>query len=122
MLTIQPRTWQRVIEFYEGMMKHGWSYAPMLNLVRQITASQYVVNPPVMVLYPATSLDVLLIAPVEPMVWKTDMLEIRYVSPSQQFHFDFWESEYVKKHWSRTSDIANSFTTFERFMYLKRWA
>jgi hypothetical protein len=119
---IKARSWNSIIEFYAGMVENGWQYQSMLNFVQQLAASLYILNPPITLLFPALSMDVLLIAATDGFFWKTEVLEIRYSSPTQTFHFDFWESEFIEPHWMCKSNISNSFATFERFLHLKRWA
>jgi hypothetical protein len=122
-LWVKSRLWSDIVEFYEALVKqHNWPFDPMLDLVRQITVSRYVLNPPITVLYPATSHDILLIAATEQFMWKTEVLEIRYITRTKSFQFDFWESPFINHHWSRTANASNSFDVFERFLQLKRWA
>ncbi len=119
---LQACSWRQIIEFYAHLITNGWSYQPMHDLVQRLTASPYIVKPSITVLFPATSLDVLLIAATERFCWKTEVLEIQYLPSSQTFQFDFWESPFIKQHWQRTSAILNSFAVLERFLHLKHWA
>lgn len=123
MLYVKPRSWDSIVDGYEELVeKHNWPFEPMRDLVRQIAVSRYVLQPPVTVLYPATSLADLFIGITEPFMWKTDVLGISYNSKTQIFNFEFWESPYIKQRWTRKADPSNAFAVFERFMVLKGWA
>lgn len=113
---IKAKSWENVVDFYAAFALVNLQHEPMHLLVSQIAVSDYAQD-----LFPATSMHTLLISQVAEFERRHEILEINFNGVDQQFHFQYWEHPNVKKRWMKVSNASEGFSTFERFLKLKKW-
>lgn len=117
-MQIEARPWPEIVEFYRNLVEdHGWSFEPMLELVRRVEASDYAFG---LVAY--TSVTTLVISQAEANFWRGPELRIDFDPSKQEFSLTYRLRLDDAGPWTRTASADEGFEVLERFLVKRaRW-
>lgn len=106
------------MSFYrKGIDEWGWQFEPMAELVQAIVSSRYACG-----LYANTSMSILQIVQTPEYDPDGEILRISYDPALREFNFELQEAASgLYKRWTRKCAAERAFSTFERFLQLKKW-
>ena len=117
-MKIKARPWPEIVEFYRNLVEsHGWSFEPMLELVRRLEASDYASG---LVAY--TSVATLIVSQSEANFWRGPELRISFAPSKREFAFTYRQRLDDDDPWTRTARADEGFEALERFLVKRaRW-
>ncbi len=102
--------------FYAGCVTSDPFFTPMLELVKQIAGSVYAAG-----LYPATSMQTLLIAQSPTFEFGKSVLRIDLDLNQEFFRFQYREKYFGRAPYEKKVTLETAFPTLEDFLRKRKW-